>query len=787
MQKTDKSRCPEPHFSAMAGAATCAPEENVPHSFFLHLAVLLGVALVVGVYLIATSVLICRDGVFYVGQAQELARDPRGAAQRYPAGYCFLLLAGHEVASAFVESDSAVLWAASSQAVTLLCRLGAVVFLYLLGRFLVGGRRSFWAVLILIVLPYPAQWGSNVLREWPFVLFLAAGFWLLLRALREQRWWLFALVGLVAGLGYWIRPMSGQLILYGLLGLAVAAFREQPRRRLVLPGTALLLLLSFALPVAAQVLWTGKALPDRHTPVALNAPPAITAVGGSAASHEPLRFEIGEGAALDVSIEASDPDGDALTFSAATIPLGTRPVYRFRYLGQVSDFWTISAREKRSLLAAVPRAWSYEGIDFYAYAESEAAPGLVPVHRLWSSALGRHFFTIDASELETVLTEDRAALWQREAVAFHVFPPGRQPAGAVPVHRFRDDVGHYYWLAGDPNVAAERFPDQRLESDGIAWYACPAGPPPAGCTWQSSTFQWRPGPNHRGEHQVNLIVSDGQVQSCQLIQVNVGLSARRAGAAPNDSRADIAQPIGSNEAGGESAPRRSTSARFLIAANEILANTSETLMVFFFVPLCLGLYHRLRHTAGPYERVLVTAVIAVNVALMFVRYVWIEPELSRRYCLGLVALTAYGIGPGLELMARGVRLASDRVFGDRGRGESGERIWFHVLVAVGVAICLPKLLRPLGAGQEGYRATALWLRNHTAVDDVVAVPDTRISFYADRVGLYYRSVPVFRASDSVVVLVDDDSPGRVPAGWTERYSSPVGALRRGRLVVYQQE
>ncbi|UCD52868.1 MAG: hypothetical protein JSW27_09550, partial [Phycisphaerales bacterium] len=125
--------------------------ESLKHDC-LHLAILLGVALAIGVYLIATCVLISRDGVFYVGQAQELARDPLGAAQRYPAGYCFLLLAGHQVVSVFAEGDSAVLWAASSQAVTLLCRLGAVVFLYLLGRFLVGARRSFWAVLILIVL-----------------------------------------------------------------------------------------------------------------------------------------------------------------------------------------------------------------------------------------------------------------------------------------------------------------------------------------------------------------------------------------------------------------------------------------------------------------------------------------------------------------------------------------------------------------------------------------------------------------------------------------------------------
>ena len=87
--------------------------ESLQHNC-LHLAILLGVALTIGVYLIATSVLISRDGVFYIEQAQRLAQDPLGAARRYPIGYPVLIAAGHKVARLLVDEDSAAVWIVSA-------------------------------------------------------------------------------------------------------------------------------------------------------------------------------------------------------------------------------------------------------------------------------------------------------------------------------------------------------------------------------------------------------------------------------------------------------------------------------------------------------------------------------------------------------------------------------------------------------------------------------------------------------------------------------------------------
>ena len=58
---------------------------------------------------------------------------------------------------------------------------------------------------------------------------------------------------------------------------------------------------------------------------------------------------------------------------------------------------------------------------------------------------------------------------------------------------------------------------------------------------------------------------------------------------------------------------------------------------------------------------------------------------------------------------------------------------------IGIVICVPKLLRPIRIEKQGYRAAAQWLNANTDNAKIVAVPDKRISFYAQRQGLVYKS------------------------------------------------
>jgi len=237
----------------------------------IHIAIILTIAAGVGIYLIATTVLIAEDGLRYIAQAQKFSTDVVGAVKGdpfrgEPCGYPFLIYGAHKLAMMLGGSTSAYSfsWMYSAQAVNLLCRLAALVVLYYIGKLLIGGRQSFWAVLILAVLPYPAELGSDVLREWPHILFLVAGFMALLTGAKGGKWWMFGLAGLAAGLGYMIRPECPQLVIYGGLWLTMGLFlpnRNMTRTRLV---CALVILIAGSIaPVAPYMKITGKILPTK--------------------------------------------------------------------------------------------------------------------------------------------------------------------------------------------------------------------------------------------------------------------------------------------------------------------------------------------------------------------------------------------------------------------------------------------------------------------------------------------------------------------------------------------
>ncbi len=178
----------------------------------INIAILIAIALVIGVYLIATTVLISKDGVSYIERAQKFSSNPIGIIKAHPPGYPFLILVAHKCAALFADDSSVFTWIYSAQSVTLLCRLLAIIPLYFMGKLLVGGKNSFWAILILIFLPFPTKVGCDTVREWPYLLFLATGFFFLLWNVGRGKLWPFSLVGLSSGLGYWIRPECAQLV-----------------------------------------------------------------------------------------------------------------------------------------------------------------------------------------------------------------------------------------------------------------------------------------------------------------------------------------------------------------------------------------------------------------------------------------------------------------------------------------------------------------------------------------------------------------------------------------------
>jgi hypothetical protein len=230
----------------------------------LNLIVLFLVACVLGIYLIASTALISKDGVLYIEQAKLLSSDPAAVMKGNTPGYPILIFAAHKFVGLFGDNSSLFGWIYTAQGVTLLCRLLALVPLYLIGKRLVGGRNSFYAMLILILLPHPAKMSCELTREWPHVLFLATGFLLLLRGAARSTWWTFGAAGVATGLAHIIRPEGAQLVVFGVLWLLLRLAR--PGRNLTRVKAVLalvVLLIGFAIPVAPYAKARGRIMPHK--------------------------------------------------------------------------------------------------------------------------------------------------------------------------------------------------------------------------------------------------------------------------------------------------------------------------------------------------------------------------------------------------------------------------------------------------------------------------------------------------------------------------------------------
>lgn len=187
------------------------------------LLILMGITLVLGIYMIANTAVIAKDGVLYIDRAQQLATQfEKISNANEPFGFPALVLGTHKLFMVFSEADSNLLWIFSGQILVFLCRILTVGVLYFFGKTLFGRRHAFWGVLVFIFLPDPAEMGVDVLRDWPHLLFLFGGLLCLYRGIcKEHRGYLFA-AGLVSGLGFLIRPECAQVVLYGAIFFVLA-------------------------------------------------------------------------------------------------------------------------------------------------------------------------------------------------------------------------------------------------------------------------------------------------------------------------------------------------------------------------------------------------------------------------------------------------------------------------------------------------------------------------------------------------------------------------------------
>lgn len=234
----------------------------------INVSILLAAALCIGIYLIITTTIIAKDGVTFIKYAKGLEAAPVEVMVnefQHP-GYPWLIFAAHKVTDILHENASILSWIYCAQSVTLIFRLFAIAILYFIGKHLFGAKLSFWAILILILLPKPAEYGSDALSDWPHLFFLTAGLLLLFKGAANKRWWLFGFAGLAAGAGYLIRPECVQLVVLGGLWLGLQLFWS---KRTMAKGKAVsalaLLLVGFFIFAGPYMKLKGAVFPKKNT------------------------------------------------------------------------------------------------------------------------------------------------------------------------------------------------------------------------------------------------------------------------------------------------------------------------------------------------------------------------------------------------------------------------------------------------------------------------------------------------------------------------------------------
>jgi hypothetical protein len=146
-------------------------------------------------------------------------------------------------------------------------------------------------------------------------------------------------------------------------------------------------------------------------------------------------------------------------------------VYRFWSPGSGRHFYTASTLEKERLLAEYSDLWTCEGVAYHAL-QNDSDPASRPVHRFWSSLFASHFYTIDEAEKDNLVSV-YPFVWTYEGVAFYAYPVGREPPWSKPVFRFWSDsrAAHFYTInESERDRLLSKYADV-WTYEGIAWYA----------------------------------------------------------------------------------------------------------------------------------------------------------------------------------------------------------------------------------------------------------------------------------------------------------------------------
>ena len=183
---------------------------------------------------------------------------------------------------------------------------------------------------------------------------------------------------------------------------------------------------------------------------------------------------------------------------------------------------------------------------------------------------------------------------------------------------------------------------------------------------------------------------------------------------------------------------------------KLVERVGDTLMWFFVPALLIGIYGRFRRCDWHRpEKFFIIALVVLNVPLMVLLYCKYD-YMSRRHTMPLVIFTIFYASAGLQAMGTWLHDKLSKEVEKPSKVKTSEATWFLVLLAIGIFICIPKLLTPIRATKQSFRDVAQWLATHTGEKDIVGVPDIRISFYAQRKGVICKAGQVPKKTHYIV-------------------------------------
>jgi hypothetical protein len=223
----------------------------LPHGSWWHdlrlLAVLLLLAAGIHAWLITHTEVTARDGIGFMRYAWQLESQSWVHVLRqnpHPPFYPLCVLAMSFPVRHLVGGDELLVMQLSAQLTSALAGTLLVIPMFFLGRTLFNARAGFWAALLFQCWPASSRVLGDALSEGVFLLMIATGLLLALKAFRTCSFVRFAGCGLCGGLAYLTRPEGVLLVAAAglvLLGLQLAASRRRPGGRVVACAMALAL------------------------------------------------------------------------------------------------------------------------------------------------------------------------------------------------------------------------------------------------------------------------------------------------------------------------------------------------------------------------------------------------------------------------------------------------------------------------------------------------------------------------------------------------------------------